>query len=79
MIAFARPSVVESCVAGASCTVTPLPEPGGCPDCDLDSSPCPDDFTITFSGLPDGMACDVCEVERLKRELITLLKREGRL
>lgn len=79
MIAFAKPPAPDACFAGAQCTVTPLPAQETCPDCELEPSPCPEDFTITFSGLPDGMMCDPRDAERLKRELIDILKREGKL
>lgn len=68
MIAFAKPPACD--FAGASCTVDPLP-PVHLP---CSEEPDPADFTITFAGLPEGFTCDVCEVERIKREL---LKREG--
>jgi hypothetical protein len=74
MIAFAKPLMCD--FSGAVCTVTPLPLPEPCPECDLDPAADPDDFTITFSGLPEGFTCDFAEAERLKREL---LKREGLL
>jgi len=65
MIAFAKPPVPESCCTGAQCT---LAMPAPCPCCCDDPNPA--DFTIEFSGLPEGMAVDPYEAERLKRELM---------
>ncbi len=64
MIAFAKPLSCD--FSGAQCTVAP--QPGPCLECE--PSPVPDGFTITFAGLPEDFTCDVCEAERIKRELL---------
>lgn len=74
MIAFAKLPAPECCdFSSAQCTIAPVPAP--CLDCSPEPNPA--DFTITFSGLPDGFTCDVLEAERVKRELLELMRRRG--
>lgn len=70
MIAFAKPPTCD--FSSAKCTIDPVP-----PVCLVcDSEPVPD-FTVEITGLPEGLACDVCEQERISRKLLELMGHRG--